>query len=960
MADAQTASELQYRENDATSATVFAMENATPPTTPSNIRIEGWNDGIPYIAWDESSGDGNSYIYGYQYEFSLTSDFSDIFYGGIADFCEWTGPMFAGTYYFRVRAVDGSGNYSSWTTLDSSLTFQTPQYNHENETISYDYDNLIFEEGIVNNITTDHTNVYVYCKALNTIINEGSIFTVRDQALLQNTTINNGGHVILNPYNNEGMNYCLAKIFLRDTTIENGGIMTVYTGNIKNTIVNTGGCLETITEGRTDYENYEGPINFWTQASVEKTILNGGKLIVQGSHVATGTQVNSNGVVQVDGGTVNDTVINSEGIVFLETAAYGMKRYDSYSEMVVFDNVYFSGTANRTQINGGTLYVNKNTSALNTTITAGQMYVDYMGKAEDTTVTANGTLFVLGGGEAVNITVNGGMVQAATGARINNITINSGTLYLYGGAVLNGKININGTMILDDPAQNYGTVNLNLAETAAAQTLMINDLSRLKGGTLSITANADQNSGSYLLAGAATGYSQSVNLSAGDASLGSLKLGGEALTANSKSYRLVEQDNNLMLVVDNVNSPVDPVEPTDPVKPVDPNRPMLPEDPVAPEAPVMGGISEKYKKYNVTIKWDKAATADKKIKIASYEIRFDNNAPIQSKKTSYTVKNLDFGTHYYAVRAVDTNGNMSAWSELKSFTVTDETAPTAKISKVTVNGYNVTVNWTSGDKKGSVQSHELRLKAQNGAEIVRTFDGATQSATFTLGEEYVGKLNLELVASDGVNSSKIAKKNVKIKDATPPSKTVNLVAPEADAKYQATLSWDPATDNSGKISKYVVEIDGVTKTTSKNFLKVSKLAVGFHSYRVHAIDKDKNAGEWSEYRSFEVKDVTAPKNVSVQAKVEGNSVELNWKQPKDNVGVAGYELRYGQNLETKLTLDSSVTSYKVQNLSTGSYQFQVLAFDAAGNYSDPKIKTATVRELASVVGMESRGMLAAV
>ena len=681
---------------------------------------------------------------------------------------------------------------------------------------------------------------------------------------------------------------------------------------------------------------------------------------MQGSHVATGTQVNSNGVVQVDGGTVNDTVINSEGIVFLETAAYGMRRYDNYSEMVVFDNVSFSGTANRTQINGGTLYVNKNTSALNTTITAGQMYVDYMGKAEDTTVTADGTLFVLGGGEAVNITVNGGMVQAATGARINNITINSGTLYLYGGAMLNGKININGTMILDDPAQNYGTVNLNLAETAAAQTLMINDLSRLKGGTLSITANADQNSGSYLLAGAATGYSQSVNLSAGDASLGSLKLGGEALTANSKSYHLVEQDNNLMLVVDNVNSPVDPVEPTDPVEPVDPNRPVLPEDPVAPEAPVMGGISEKYKKYNVTIKWDKAATADKKIKIASYEIRFDNNAPIQSKKTSYTVKNLDFGTHYYAVRAVDTNGNMSAWSELKSFTVTDETAPTAKISKVTVDGYNVTLNWTSSDKKGSVQSHELRLKAQNGAEIVRTFDGATQSATFTLGEEYVGKLNLELVASDGINSSKTAKKNVKIKDATPPSKTVNLVAPEADTKYQATLSWDPATDNSGKISKYVVEIDGVTKTTSKNFLKVSKLAVGSHSYRVHAIDKDKNAGEWSEYRSFEVKDVTAPKNVSVQAKVEGNSVELNWKQPKDNVGVVGYELRYGQNLETKLTLDSSVTSYKVQNLSAGSYQFQVLAFDAAGNYSDPKIKTATVRELASVVGMESRGMLAAV
>ena len=50
----------------------------------------------------------------------------------------------------------------------------------------------------------------------------------------------------------------------------------------------------------------------------------------------------------------------------------------------------------------------------------------------------------------------------------------------------------------------------------------------------------------------------------------------------------------------------------------------------------------------------------------------------------------------------------------------------------------------------------------------------------------------------------------------------------------------------------------------------------------------------------------------------------------------------------------------MQNLSAGNYLFQVLAFDAAGNYSDPKIKKATVKELALAVGTESRGMLAAV
>ncbi len=469
----------------------------------------------------------------------------------------------------------------------------------------------------------------------------------------------------------------------------------------------------------------------------------------------------------------------------------------------------------------------------------------------------------------------------------------------------------------------------------------------------SITCDNAESGRYILISGAELNFSKTAFQITRGGETKSITVNGERVAFSNGDTITLKQDGNTLFANTEIKIP-------DPVDPVDPNRPVLPDDPVVPEAPVMGGISEKYKKYNVTIKWDKAATADKKIKIASYEIQFDNNAPVQSKKTSYTVKNLDFGTHYYAVRAVDTNGNMSAWSTLKSFTVTDETAPTAKISKVTVDGYNVTVNWTSGDKKGSVQSHELRLKAQNGAEIVRAFDGAAQSATFTLDEEYVGKLNLELTANDGVNSSKIAKKSIKIKDATPPAKVGNLVVPEANAKYQAVLSWDPAMDNSGKIGKYVVEIDGKEKKTSKNFLKVSKLTVGPHSYRVYAIDKDKNAGEWSEYRTFEVKDVTAPKNVSVQAKVEGNSVALSWKQPKDNVGVVGYELRYGQNLETKLTFDSSVTNYNVQNLSAGNYLFQVLAFDAAGNYSDPKIKKATVKELTLAVGTESRGMLAAV
>ncbi|MEI3039921.1 MAG: fibronectin type III domain-containing protein [Victivallales bacterium] len=537
-------------------------------------------------------------------------------------------------------------------------------------------------------------------------------------------------------------------------------------------------------------------------------------------------------------------------------------------------------------------------------------------------------------------------------------------------AEINGHIALGGgvnELSIDSSAQVKGNLNadsLNLifrlnGKTSGNSALNITESGVFSGEnqiSCSITCDNAESGRYILISGAELNFSKTAFQITRGGENRSVTVNGESVVFSNGDTVALKQDGNTLFADTEIKIP----DPIDPVDPVDPNRPELPEYPVAPEAPTMGGISERYKKYNVTIKWDKAATAGKTIKIANYEIQFDNNAPIFSKKTSFTIKNLDFGTHYYAVRAIDTNGNASAWSELKSFTVVDETAPTAKISKISIDGYNLTVNWNSGDKKGSVQSHELRLKAQNGAEIVRTFDGAAQSATFTLGEEYVGKLNLELTANDGVNSSKVAKKSIKIKDATPPSKVGNLVAPEADARYQAVLSWDPAMDNSGKIGKYVVEIDGKEKKTSKNFLKVSKLTVGSHSYRVYAIDKDKNAGEWSEFRTFEVKDVTAPKNVSVQAKVEGNSVALSWKQPKDNVGVVGYELRYGQNLETKLTFDSSVTSYNVQNLSAGNYLFQVLAFDAAGNYSDPKIKKATVKELALAVGTESRGMLAAV
>jgi hypothetical protein len=164
-------------------------------------------------------------------------------------------------------------------------------------------------------------------------------------------------------------------------------------------------------------------------------------------------------------------------------------------------------------------------------------------------------------------------------------------------------------------------------------------------------------------------------------------------------------------------------------------------------------------------------------------------------------------------------------------------------------------------------------------------------------------------------------------------------------KYKGTFSWSAATDNSGKIAKYEIQLDnGKIYTTSKTSLSISKLSVGTHTYRVRAIDKNKNAGAWSDKKSFTVKDMTKPGTVSVKAKVSGNSVTLTWKKPKDNVGVTRYVLKYGANLEKSVTLSGSKTAFVISGLDKGKYKYSMVAYDAAGNASKVKTGKMTIKQ----------------
>ena len=339
-------------------------------------------------------------------------------------------------------------------------------------------------------------------------------------------------------------------------------------------------------------------------------------------------------------------------------------------------------------------------------------------------------------------------------------------------------------------------------------------------------------------------------------------------------------------------------------------------------------------KYKATLSW--APGVDNSGKVANYEIQLDNGKILKSSKTSINISNLSVGEHSYRVRAIDKDRNVGEWSEIQTFTVKDMTAPNSVKAKATVNGYSVMFALSGKDNSGSIARYVVTC----GDKSVETTTG-----TAVLSDFGVGRQTAYVVAYDAEgNASKETKVSFTVKDATPPEKVTGLAVPVVDSKYKATLSWDTGVDNSGKVANYEIQLDnGKILKSSKTTLNVSNLSVGEHSYRVRAVDKEKNVGEWSEVQTFTVRDMTAPGSVSVKAKVEGNSLLLSWKTPKDNVGVTGYILKHGANLEHTETLTANMLSFQIDGIAKGSYQYQIVAVDAAGNESKAKAGKATIK-----------------
>lgn len=374
-------------------------------------------------------------------------------------------------------------------------------------------------------------------------------------------------------------------------------------------------------------------------------------------------------------------------------------------------------------------------------------------------------------------------------------------------------------------------------------------------------------------------------------------------------------------------------------------------------------ISATVKKYTLTLKWAKLTVA--KGQKATYTISV-NGKEYTSKSNKLTISKLAPGDYTYSVSGTITQKNKddieTAWSSSATATVKDITAP--KISKVTAVQnteknvpVSITVKWNATDND-KIQSYVVTCTC-GGKEQKQTVNGNSCTFDNVLGT----KAQITVTAWDAANNySKPKKINLKIKDMIDPTwapdDKISQVG-EITNKYVGTFSWGHAEDNSGSIAKYRVEVFNektgktITKNVSgkKNSIKLSKLGLGYNTITVTALDKAKNDSKDNITYRFFVADQTAPKTVSVKAKVtDNNNVTFTWKKPTDNAnsigqGVTEYILSYGgdANDTTKapwttvniLTEEADI-SYDIMGLNKGKYKFEMVAIDAAGIKSKAK------------------------
>ena len=336
------------------------------------------------------------------------------------------------------------------------------------------------------------------------------------------------------------------------------------------------------------------------------TVTSSGSMTVSRGGLASNTELNTGGYMNVYGGVANRTTVNSRGHMLITSGGVASRATVNSGGYLFVEN---DGTANNVVVNAsGSMTVSKG-AASNTTVAAGgYLYVKAYGTVDYVTIEAFGSMYLLEG-TANNVTVHsGGSMQIASTGDVNGLTLSAGgwlggfaftddkyfseiisgsavvaenvsiidsKMYVSGGGVAsntiiagNGIMYISsggmhrGTLFIDSNAKvnvaSGGTIDFTVAGRTVADDYLINDLSLINmssNAIFTITLDADQASGTYKLAQGAESFSHSITIGDGTIEYGTISLSSGVLEYNDAKYSLSNVDGNLQLIIDR-NEPV--------------------------------------------------------------------------------------------------------------------------------------------------------------------------------------------------------------------------------------------------------------------------------------------------------------------------------------------------------------------------------------------------------------------
>ncbi len=282
--------------------------------------------------------------------------------------------------------------------------------------------------------------------------------------------------------------------------------------------------------------------------AVSTTVLQSGQVIVASGGTAKLTRVSSGGFVHVSsGGTALSTTLISGGMrVSSGGTATGINASSGvFLGLTIARDTYIQGTS------GGKSFT-MTSVASSIEITSG--YVDVLrdGTLVSATVNSGGNLYAGVGGTISSTTVkSGGYLSVSSGGMVSSAIVNSGgSLYVIGGGILHGSIELGGMMRFGGAAVASGAnIVFDVSQRKISDTVIVNDVTMVAGGTYSVSVAGNQTNGQYKLAGNASSFSQSVILTVKDTNLATTLTKGVKATVGGKDYTLSVVSGNLCLTV---------------------------------------------------------------------------------------------------------------------------------------------------------------------------------------------------------------------------------------------------------------------------------------------------------------------------------------------------------------------------------------------------------------------------